>query len=209
MIKTKKRKGASSVLILFTVIILVTLGFATVISAGLNLNLSLQSSQWNRAYYQLDSSSESVVAEIDDALYSAEQEAVKYVMNSEYLLYSSTSIPNDVHNINKIIYKNDVNNIYDVLNNTYKFLAVEHLKSIEEKYGGEVVVLYNKDGSIYSMYYKNIFKKPDDEHYKLSIKLNIQDILYDVQIENGHFSGRKIDFKSRYLITRWRQSYRK
>ncbi len=205
MYKNKKRKGASSVIVLFTIVILITFSFFTIVSANADYRKSLEASEWNNSYYELDSYGESVVAEIDDVLYHAEQDAVHYILTSEFQQKNSKTISQHIHLVNKKIYNNNVNNVYDVLNNTYKSLALEYLKEIEEKYNGDVVALYNKNGGVYSLYYKNDLSLTN-KSYILSIKLNIQDILYDVSINNGKFSGRKIDFKNRYLITKWIQS---
>lgn len=204
----KKRSGASSVLILFTVVILITLGLFTIVSASLNYKLSVESSQWNEFYYELDSVGESLVAKIDDVLYSAEQKAVYYVLTSEYKSQYARTISQEIHDINLSVYNNDINNTYDVMNNTYKSLVIEYLKDIEDEYGGKVVTLYNKDGSVFSIYYTNVLSHSDDENYQLTINLNIEDILYDIFIsDSGEVTGRKIDFKNRYLINRWKQHY--
>lgn len=210
MIKLEKRQGSSTILVLFMIVVLVTLGFFTIVSASLNYKLSLKTSQWNKSYYELDSKGEIIKAKIDEACYRAEQEAVKYVMVSGYnKKYSDVAIPEDIHNINKKLYAGNINNVYDVLNNTYKSLANIYLKDVEDEFGGEVVTLYNEDGSVFSIYYKNILQKDDDSTYKLDIKLNIQDILYDISIEPNEVSGKKVDFKNRYSIEKWKQYYDK
>ncbi len=205
--KMKKRKGASSILILYTVVILVVLGLFTVVSASLNYKQSVSQSIWNKNYYELDSYAESVVAEIDDALFTAEQKAVKYIMTNEYMFNNSITIPQEVHNINKKLYNGDINNTYDVLNNTYMYLAINNLSPITEKYGGTVVPIYNEDGSVFSLYYKNVFSDENDPKYKLNVQININDILYDVVVTGNTFNSSKIDFKSRYTIYNWSQSY--
>ncbi len=202
---TKKRSGASSVLILITVVILITLGFFTVISASVNYSQSIKSNKWTRSYYELDSSGEALTAKIDDELFAAEQQAVHYVLTSEYLHNDSKFIPPSIHEINKTVYNNDINNVYKVLNNTYKSLAVQRLKELKNRFGGTITTIYNKDGSIYALYYSNTLTNLKDSTYKLEVRLAIQDILYDLFIENGVVSGKKIDFKSRYLVTKWQQ----
>ncbi len=202
---TKKRKGASSLLILITVVILVTLGFFTIVSASVNYAQSIKANKWTRSYYELDSSGEALVAYIDNELFTAEQQAVSYILASEYLHYDTKTIPSSIHETNKLVYNNNVNNVYAVLNNTYKSLAIERLRTLKSKFGGTIVAIYNKDGSVYSLYYTNTLTKLDDPTYKLEIRLNIQDILYDIYIADGVVSGKKIDFKSRYLVTKWQQ----
>ncbi len=203
----KKRKGASSILILYSVVILAVLGLFTVMSASLNYNQSVSQSNWNKNYYELDSYAESVVAEIDDALFSAEQKSVRYVMSNEYTFNNSITIPQEVHNINKKLYKGNVKNTYAVLDNTYKYLAINNLTAITEAYGGTVVPIYNEDGSVFSLYYKNVFVSARDSRYKLNVQLNIDDILYDVVVNGNSFNSSKIDFKSRYSTYNWTQSY--
>lgn len=207
MKKLKKRKGASSVLILYCIVILVLISLLTIMHVSLNYNISYEQSKWNENYYKIDSYAESVVAEIDDALFNAEQQAVNYFINQEYLIENSSIIPEDIHNINKSIYNNDVNKSYDILNNTYKYLAIIYLQPIQETYGGEILTVYNDDETIYSLYYKNTFTLENFEDYKLETRISIKDILYDITIEDGIVSGHKIDFKNRYEVVNWSQFY--
>ncbi len=207
MLKLKKRQGASSVLILFTVVILVTLGLFTIVSASVNYSQSQKSALWTRSYYELDSYGEALLANVDNALFQAEQEAVNYIMTSEYLQNNAETIPSEIHEINKDIYNNDKNNVYKVLNNTYKSLAINYLKPLEDTYDSNVVAIYNEDGSVYSLFYTAVLTKYDDLEFKFDIKINIQDILYDINVQDGVISGKKIDFKKRYLVTKWQQIY--
>lgn len=201
----KKRKGASTVLVLFMIVVLVTLGFFTIMSATLNYKLSLKASAWNKAYYELDSQGEAIVAEIDNYLYLAEQDSVKYFMQAEYKNETTKLISDDIHQTNRRIYNNDIKNSYKVLNNTYKSLAIGYLEYVEKTIGGDVIVLYNQDGGVYSISYENVLQKMDNKEYKLSIKLNVVDILYDIYLEGSRVNGKKIDFKNRYVITMWEQ----
>lgn len=210
MFKTKKREGASTVLVLFMVVVLVTLGFFTIVSASLNYRLSLKASKWNKDYYALDSQGEALAAKIDDALYNAEQDAVTYVMDYEYKKNSTDKISLEAHQINKTLYSGNDENVYKVLNNTYKYLAKEYLIPVSEEYYSEIVTLYNDDNSIYSIQFNTDLKKDDDETYRLAIKLNVDDILYDIHLDdNGRVVGKKIDFENRYSIKKWQQYYYK
>lgn len=210
MFKTKKREGASTVLVLFMIVVLVTLGFFTIVSASLNYRLSLKASQWNKDYYALDKEGEALSAKIDDALYNAEQTAVAYVMDYGYKNKSTDLIPDDVHQINKVLYNGNDENVYKVLNNTYKYLAKENLIPVKDEYESEIVTLYNDDKSIYSIQFNADLKKDDDETYRLAIKLNIDDILYDIHLDNnGRVVGKKIDFENRYSVKKWQQYYYK
>ncbi len=207
MLKLRKRQGASSVLILFTVVILITLGLFTVVSASVNYSHSLKSSSWIRSYYELDSYGEALLANVDNALFQAEQEAVNYIMTAEYLRDECETIPSKIHEVNKKLYNNNPENVYTVLNNTYKTLAVSYLEPLEETYNGDVVAIYNEDGSVYSLYFTSTLEKYDNTPFKLNIKINIEDILYDISVNDGIVSGKKIDFKKRYLVTKWEQVY--
>lgn len=207
--KLTKRKRVSYILILCPIIILFLICLSSIISSNYTYKYSYEQSNWIKNYYSIDGYAQYVLSKIDNALFNAEQQAVNYIMTNEYLENKPTTIPLPIHNINKIIYNNDINNTYDVLNNTYKYLAVQYLKPIEQKYGGDVITIYNQDNSIYSLYYKNTFELPKDTLYKLDVQANINDILYDIFIDNNTVSGSKIDFKSRYDIINWSQLYEK
>ena len=74
-------EGATSVLIIFMMIVLVTLGVFAIVSAEVNIKFSQKAANWSEKYYALESQAEKYVSEVDAVLAIAEADAKTYVEN--------------------------------------------------------------------------------------------------------------------------------
>lgn len=180
----KKRKGASSILVLFMVVVLITLGLFTIVSANINFRLSKKSVTWNQTYYELDSFCEEKLGLIDKALFEAEQEAVKKI--SENLEQYTKE------------------NVYEELNNEYKKISENKLKNLEFN-NSEVTIATFEDTTIDYLEFGFVEKSLSDENYQINVQLKIKDILYDTNINGGNFELKKIYNENRYDIIKWKQ----
>lgn len=180
----KKRKGASSILVLFMVVVLITLGLFTIVSANINFRLSKKSVTWNQTYYELDSLCEEKLGLIDKALFEAEQEAVKKI--SENLEQYTKE------------------NVYEELNNEYKKISENKLKNLEFN-NSEVTIGTFEDTTIDYLEFGFVEKSLSDENYQINVQLKIKDILYDTNINGGNIELKKIYNENRYDIIKWKQ----
>ncbi len=77
--KINNENGATSVLVVFMVIILSTLGVFAMVSANVNLKSAKKVKSWNEAYFAIDAKAEKLLSEMDSVLYFAENVAADFV----------------------------------------------------------------------------------------------------------------------------------
>ena len=73
--------GASSVLVIFMMLVLVTLGAFAIVSANANYRLSRRAVDWNTMYYELDARGEEFLAQVDMVLRAGENVALDYTID--------------------------------------------------------------------------------------------------------------------------------
>ena len=76
-------RGAASVLIVFLMLVLVTLGTFAIVSSNANWRLNQRSLAWNAMYYAMDADAETLLAKIDRVLLQAETKAVNYLLQND------------------------------------------------------------------------------------------------------------------------------
>jgi len=77
-------RGAASVLVVFMLIALVTLGAMALTTAAANQRLGDKATVWSRRFYRLDNAASENLAEVDAALYHAETGAREYIARESY-----------------------------------------------------------------------------------------------------------------------------
>lgn len=81
--KRYNKKGATSILIIFMMIVLVTIGAFTIVSSNLNYSFSKKVSNWNKDYYALEKKAEYFLQELDNNLIMAKNNAIKNISESD------------------------------------------------------------------------------------------------------------------------------
>ena len=81
----KNKKGAVSVQAVFMMLILVSLGSFSIVSARVNYVFSVKALDWNRMYYALESMAEEYVMETDRVLISVKERALAGNGGSGYI----------------------------------------------------------------------------------------------------------------------------
>jgi len=74
--------GATSVLIIFMMLVLVILGAYSISSAHVNYTFSARALEWKQAYYECDAMAEEFLTDTDAALAGAEKETAEAVIQS-------------------------------------------------------------------------------------------------------------------------------
>jgi len=87
--KNKKKSGAASVLVVFMMLVLVTLGAFAIASSNANFRLSRRAVSWNEMFYDLDSLGETYLSQIDARLAEAEASAGDFVANKRWQVDSA------------------------------------------------------------------------------------------------------------------------
>jgi len=91
-------QGATSVLVVFMMIVLVTLGAFAITSARVNYRFSETAVEWNQMFYALDSLGEGYLRDVDEKLARAQTRAVAYFVKEEYAAESpAADIPVYIH----------------------------------------------------------------------------------------------------------------
>lgn len=85
--------GATSVLVVFMMIVLVTLGAFAITSARANISFATKASDWDQTYYLLDGLAEEFARDVDNQLIMAEDKTIEYIQNKEYELEKHSDIP--------------------------------------------------------------------------------------------------------------------
>ncbi|MCL2707924.1 MAG: hypothetical protein FWF03_02280 [Defluviitaleaceae bacterium] len=115
----KHNKGAASVLVIFMLLVLVTLGAFAISAANANYKLSRRAINWNEMYYGLDAKAEEMLALIDGMLAEAERDAIDYVVNEGW--------QNDGYEIeikNRLTEESLANrNVTDIFNQAYLYYS--------------------------------------------------------------------------------------
>jgi len=77
------KKGATSILVIFMMIVLVTLGAFAITSARVNLKFADKALEWDKMYYSLDDRAEEYLKDVDVQLAKAEKLTMEYINDKE------------------------------------------------------------------------------------------------------------------------------
>lgn len=91
--RQRAQKGAVSVLVVITMLMLIVFGLLALTSALAFERLGKKTVTWTGEYYELDSMASDYVQLIDESLFNAEKAAREYIMSGAY---SGTSSPYDI-----------------------------------------------------------------------------------------------------------------
>ncbi len=191
----KKRKGASSVLVLFMVVILVTLALFTIVSTRLNYKLSEKASEWNSKYYYLDGKAEEHLAEVATLINVAEKEAI-----DTFLLEKTNSEEYSNYNVYEI---------YDILNYYFKdILATKLQDKVDdniEKNKTYISVERDIFNNVETLKYGYTIFYDDSKDFGLQVEVEIKNLLYDVYLDGDIITAEKVFYENRYDIKKWKQ----
>ncbi|MFV0519144.1 MAG: hypothetical protein ACK5LY_02610 [Lachnospirales bacterium] len=179
----KKRKGASSIIVLFMVVVLITIGLFTILSADLNFKLSQKADSWNSTYYEVDTLCEVKLSELDSILLQSEQEAIDFLLSQDF------SVVN-------LRYTG-----YELLNQTYKSIVIEKLNEYCLEDSFSYIDVVGDDVKIDTITYFANVQSPSVENYEIQMEVLVNDISYD-----GYGTFEKIYNQERYDIIKWKQN---
>jgi len=174
--------GASSVLIIFMMLVLVTLGAYSISSARINYVFSRKSLEWNQNYYECDLEAERFLMVLDRALAESEWETVEGAVGNRNT---------GANAINGISYEN----AGDVLNRLYKTNVVEKLLAISVQY---VDMKVQTEGPVVSMTILN-------DNSAIDLKIAVLPFRYTYESAEDSVKGVLDDSLKRYSVLEWRQ----
>jgi len=173
--------GASSVLIIFMMLVLVTLGAYSISSARINYVFSRKSLEWNQNYYECDLEAERFLMVLDRALAESEWETVEGAVGNR------NTGANTINGISQ-------ENAGDVLNRLYKTNVVEKLLAISVQYADMKV---QTEGPVVSMTILN-------DNSAIDLKIAVLPFRYTYESVENSVKGVLDDMK-RYSVLEWRQ----
>ena len=206
-------KGASSVLVILMMVVLVLFGLSALTAGLSSLRLTEKSGIWAGEYYLLEGEAETRVAEIDGILHRAESRAVEYIKNREYLLESGTIFPDDIQ---KFIYLNMTGNLPETARVEY---LQRVMKAVYYKYANDLIGDETDDITVI---YSNSIPRmilEDEGTPVMSFELTVSDGIknidiaakvifpgYAIGITDGNpFGTRSGNYASRYDIMVWEE----
>ncbi|MDR1541356.1 MAG: hypothetical protein LBU32_25845 [Clostridiales bacterium] len=191
-------EGASSVLVIFMMIVLVSLGAFSITSAHVNYSLSQRAVSWNKEFFQMDSLAERFLQGLDMALSQAEIKTAQYVLGNGFEQAEYEGVPANLQRQFRQMGSFNKESAERGLNLLYTNYAYETLKSLSLEYPG-IILGENLE------YVEINFTMKEDEELNLLLKLEILPLQFDVDA-HGRFicADRKAGAK-RFEIRQWRQ----
>lgn len=197
------RKGAASVLVIFMVMVLVTLGALAISSANANYKLSQRALDWNIMYYDLDAKGEEFLWALDGKLAEAEMTACEYMKNKGYQSPAQTDLPEQLQSA--IFAAHQGNDLKDneVFNKIYMYYADKYLEDLMVIYP-ELAVYASDDGTFINYILTEISLESElDELCSLNVSIWVEPIEYEIIAAGGDMPIARANDDLRYKIEDW------
>lgn len=127
-----RNKGSTSILVVFMMIVLITMGTFSITTANSNIVFSERLLDWNHTYYELDAKGEEFLFELDELLYKAQENVIhdpikanEYFIEVENLLKEENLYPFTIEKTSNFLRLSTT--IYAVDENDKTFLDVSVL----------------------------------------------------------------------------------
>jgi len=210
-------KGASSVLIILMMIVLIVFGLAALTTSMAAMRLTDKSADWTGEYYALEKEAGEFLLEMDGILYNAESEAISYIEEALYLNNEQTLFPD---------------NIQDMIYNSYNYTIPESAKAeylsrvmeaafyetavnvLLEEYprarysysGGFLRQILEDEGLVEVIFSITISEKETEFAKNLDITVRLTAPKYYIELTDSKVLGERADNPiKRYKITAWKE----
>lgn len=207
----KDQSGATSVLVILMLLVLVTFGSFAIISANSNIKLSKTAASWSKMYYALDAKGELYISEVDKRLYMAEIKALDYIEQKCYSELIYLDIPVELQTrIRNSVEENGVNSLtlYNAFNRVYYYYANLYLSEMAELYPENIVSALNDDVEITAVISDMLFVSSENPECHLNVSVEVRPMNYSFYIQDGEVSY-EYESTKRYKILSWTQSQTK
>lgn len=198
----KNEKGATSVLIIFMMIVLVSLGAFSITAANVNYKLSKEVLKYNTVYYDLENKANIFTMVVDNEIEKSEDQAIDYIKQKKYQEDRVSGMPDYVQRALKETYDptNKKKSLSKILNEVYLFYSRENLLIVKEKYQDSNIVNSNGVEGKDEIWAEVNFKSDLNTNANLKVKMKIMPISYDITDDGNRIKGVKSDEFSRYKI---------
>ncbi|MDR2903131.1 MAG: hypothetical protein LBU77_01290 [Clostridiales bacterium] len=197
--------GATSVLILFMMIVLVTLGTFSITSANVNLKFGRKTVDMTAVYYALDAEGERYISDLDNALAQAQADAFSYMKDKAYEKNTAESLPATLQHA---VYNGAADGAMDsetIFNTVYLYMANEKIEQLAEKYPGSVISRLEQGEKIAEITAETSIPSDKDANMSLSIGAMIQPLSIETDAATGEITGRLTEGEQRFIIDLWEQ----
>jgi len=174
--------GASSVLIIFMMLVLVTLGAYSISSARINYVFSRKSMEWNKNYYECDLEAERFLMVLDKALADSEWVTVEGAFGR------CTDVVNTINSISP-------ENAEDELNRYFKSNVIEKLQALVEQYPNMKV---QDEGPV-------VYMTISKDNSAIDLKIAVSPFRYTYETADNRVKAVLDDSLKRYSVLEWRQ----
>lgn len=208
-IMRENEKGATSVLIIFMMIVLVSLGAFSITAANVNYKFSKEVMKHNKVYYDLEQKANIFIMDVDNEIEKSEDQAVDYIKEKKYEQEQVSGIPNAIQIL--IREKYDINNknnsLSEILNEVYLYYSTQNLLELKEKYQDSNIVtsLEENDITKEKITAEVILKSEIDVNVNLKLKMRVMPISYDITDDGHRINGEKSEEFSRYKIEEYNE----
>jgi hypothetical protein len=195
--------GATSVLVILMMIVLVSLGYFAIASANSNIKLSDNALYWNARYYELDAEGENFIAAFDKYLANAQALTNEYMETEQYLEITHGNIPMSLQTtfFDGYPVSEDKNYFLDtVMDTVFLYYADIELAKFKEEYPDSTVSVLKEGDQVMAIICDMTFtsEAAPDFHLDVSATVNYLSEFVYAQAEGNLSMGR-------YNITKWTQ----
>jgi len=195
--------GATSVLIVFMMIVLVTLGAFALTSANVNIKFSRKAAAWSQIYYTLDAQGERYVQAVDAALANAEAQAADYIGKQGYAMAQYDGLPAETQAAAAKMWHaaETQESLQGIFALVYESLAVEALAALTATPPNAGTADWQGTGPGVSI----DFAAADAPDYHLRVGLRIVAPGYDFTLVSGGVMLQRQPDAARYAVAEWYQ----
>jgi len=183
--------GATSVLIIFMMIVLVALGVFAITSADVNIKLSKKAAGWSEKFYALESMGSQYVGEVDAALATAEAEAKLAVEAQSFTAVLAVEA-------RLFVVTEEVAAAFGA---AYMQRAYEELDAVNARYPESQMVV-DEDGHVEITV---LFCHEADTDFQFRVTLAVQVPAYEYVVADGAVQMERIVGRARYAVVDWYQ----
>jgi hypothetical protein len=195
--------GASTILVIFMLIVLITLGAFAITSASVNRNFSKKALAWSESYFSLDERAEYFLMDADALLAEAENQSIDYIINRGFSQQAYKGLPETLQQEIYQAYSTPENkdDITAIIRKVYPEFALEMLASLTNSYGAEVT--RTSEGLLIN----HSVVSESDPNVRIIIALEpIAPDYFEITFSRDKISFVKDAPAKRYKIIQWRQS---
>ncbi len=214
--KLNNEDGASSVLVVFMMIILVTLGAFSLVSSNVNIGMAKKAVSSNKVFYNLDAYGEQFICDVDYALAQAETFATEYIAGEGYLKQQYDGLPDVLQNeiVSGFEKSQDKASYGDfILNRLYFYQANKNLSDLKNEYLGIIVMPFfddnNNETSVTDIAVDTVLLSSENERTSLNISFTVNPLVYSFSYDLDSPLPKGYSFekeqKPRLFIERWNE----